>query len=91
MARRTQWFSTSAVDPKLLGDPNWAMASDMTAIHAKEVGTALTACGRHATTWHKHWTPFETSPPARRCQHCAAVVIEAGPAVRDNSSDRASC
>lgn len=74
MTRRVRWFATSVVDPSQLVHPGWASDLEATTIHAKEVGTVVTACGRHTTTWHKHWTPFDTSPPASRCKTCAAVV-----------------
>lgn len=76
MARRTRWFATSVVDPELLGDPTWVGRSEAAVVHAKEVGTVVTACGRHATTWHKHWTPFDSSPAGNRCTSCSAVVEE---------------
>jgi hypothetical protein len=76
MAPRTRWFATSVADPELqLCGPSSAREKNATMIHAKEVGTLVTACGRHATTWHKHWTPFHSKCVDRLVVHPRSLRI----------------
>lgn len=81
MARQTRWFATSGADPLRFGQPSRTIDPDAT-IHAKEVGTVVTACGRLTAPWRNHWTPFEASPLHRRCKGCSLVIAETAMSVR---------
>jgi hypothetical protein len=45
-------------------------------VHAKEVGTVLTACGIQASSWHRFWgVSFLQDIGLRRCPSCLEEVL----------------
>ena len=45
-------------------------------VHAKEIGTVLTACGTWAATWPKFWdVSFLDAGGLRRCPDCLDALI----------------
>jgi hypothetical protein len=55
-------------------------------VHAKEVGTALTACGVSAASWHRFWgVSFLAVGDLRRCPRCLEVVLERTPGRRSSA------
>jgi hypothetical protein len=56
-------------------NPTWATKPDAALIHAMQIGTVLTACGRDTATWHKHWLPFDPiHSRSACCAECSSVV-----------------
>lgn len=45
-------------------------------VHAKEVGTALTVCGRSALSWVKFWDLPFIKIPTNRCPDCVAALVD---------------
>lgn len=45
--------------------------------HAKEMGTARTACGLNCGTWVKWWERPFPMPSAPTCRTCLEVVVSA--------------
>lgn len=43
-------------------------------VHAKQMGTTLTACGIYAFSWHRLWEVPFTSGVRNRCRRCIRVV-----------------
>jgi hypothetical protein len=76
MGQPFNWFATSIVGPHDLNNPTWEGRADATMMHAKRVGTCLTACGRDASTWHKHWLPFDPYG-GNGCPDCIEVLRNA--------------
>jgi hypothetical protein len=74
MAVLTTWYATSRLGPDARNNPTWANRPDAALIHAKRIGTSLTACGRDTATWHKYWLPFE---PNRSTGVCCSECIGA--------------
>lgn len=73
----TRWFVASHSAKVVLRRGAFELVPTST-VHAKEMGTTVTACGRPAGTWRKLWdVPF---PRAGRdvCEECQALVF-AGP------------
>jgi hypothetical protein len=67
-----RWFVTS---PSARPDVSVASTAWLGAeLHAKEMGTTLTACGMDASSWVKLWdTPFSSALP-RPCRDCLRVT-----------------
>jgi hypothetical protein len=70
--RRRRWYVVSpyAVRDR---DGRWRPAPGRPS-HAKEAGTALTACGLPASTWHRFWDVSFTRPGPEHCPACAEVL-----------------
>ena len=65
-------FGTRARDGRLRPNPAHL-------VHAKEIGTVLTACGVSAASWPRFWnTPFLAVGDLRRCPRCVDVVTATG-------------
>lgn len=71
------WFATSVLGPDQMHNPTWAGLTDAFLVHAKKAGTGLTACGRDATTWYKHWLPFDSIRVRNPCGDCLATIAKA--------------
>lgn len=59
-------------------------ASDLVAVptslvHAKEMGTTMTACGQSAVTWVKLWAQSFNTVSGERCRDCWLVVSHLAP------------
>lgn len=74
MAHATSWFSTSILRPEVMNNPTWVDNVEATMIHAKNVGTVTTACGRDTSTWHKHWETFNPAVMSNACPRCVEAV-----------------
>lgn len=85
MQRQGKWFATSILGPDELANKTWAPDADARVIHAKRVGTEITACGRATSNWHKHWSPFDPNSTDNRCSDCSVAVIEDLQSVRQLS------
>ena len=80
-----RWFVTGPYAVRM-PDGRFAPASD-NVVHAKEIGTVLTACGQWTATWHRFWdVPFLAVRDLRRCPDCLDVVL--GDAAAQGSSRR---
>lgn len=75
MTRPIRWFLTAQYE---YVTPPDKPASPSRLIHAKEMGTLLTACGLISTSWFKYWEqPFVPGAPGR-CSKCQIVVTDSG-------------
>lgn len=75
MTRPIRWFLTTQFEHVTPPDKP---ASPSQLVHAKEMGTLLTACGQISTSWFKYWEqPFVPGAPGR-CSKCQMVVTDSG-------------
>lgn len=78
MARVPGWYATSVLRPDDMNNPTWQDRLDAAIIHAKKAGTTFTACGRDASTWHKHWMPFDGGRTRNACRDCIDALVRIG-------------
>lgn len=86
MTKSQQWFATSRFGPEQA--PTWKRSADeaLTLIHAKKLGTVLSACGQSTTSWFKHWEPFRVVGGHRVCGSCVRAVAAELEAARSASA-----
>ena len=69
------WFATSPLDCDLEAtESGSAMGPDMFLVHAKRLGTTLSACGLDTAMWHKYWISFHRFPSEQACLSCIDEV-----------------
>ena len=76
-ASRNRWFVTSQLaEPRTVD--GCSEESPASLVHAKRMGSTVTACGIRATTWPKFFAlPFPL-PGRVVCAGCVAAIREAG-------------
>jgi hypothetical protein len=77
MPPMSTWFATSCVGPDHINNPGWGERPEATMLHAKRIGTSLTACGRDTLNWYKHWAPFDPGRTRNACCECLRVFTGA--------------
>ena len=71
---RPTWFATSPYGRSAWG-PMRGTRDDKALMHAKQLGTELSACGQNALTWVKYWQEFGVGPSDNACAECRRVVV----------------
>jgi hypothetical protein len=54
----------------------WSRKPELFTIHAKKLGTTMSACGANTSNWFKHWESFHAAPTDQVCPSCLAVIAE---------------
>lgn len=67
-----RWYATSPVPDWLADRPG--MDPQLATVHAKELGTARTACGERAESWFQYWKEFRVIARGRACRACLSVL-----------------
>ncbi len=76
MTKAQQWFATSRFGPDLARTRIGSVDENLTLVHAKTLGTVLSACGQPTASWIKHWEPFRAVAGVRVCGSCVRAVAE---------------
>ncbi|GAB7003457.1 hypothetical protein JCM18899A_09280 [Nocardioides sp. AN3] len=69
MGAGERWFATTQYKVSRLSERRGLEP----VVHAKQVGTRFSACGRDTSNWDKRWEPFRTVP-GRSCPVCVRAV-----------------
>ena len=70
--RQDPWFATSRFPYSYPWVRSLEDGSGL--VHAKRVGTPLTACGLNTESWVKHWTRFESVAVDSACSSCVLAT-----------------
>lgn len=52
----------------------WANHPTAHIVHAKKLGTNLTACGLDSGSWYRYWQPFLKACFGRACDQCYQAI-----------------
>lgn len=75
MTARERWFATSRFRP--VNGPDRSDHAFMAIVHAKQLGTPLSACGKDTSSWFKHWMSFDSVSIFDACPECVRAVTGA--------------
>lgn len=76
MTKTQHWFATSCFGPDLAHALTGSTDASLTLVHAKALGTVLSACGQETTSWIKHWEPFRAVGGAWAYEACVRAVAD---------------
>jgi len=77
-----RWYVTSPYATGRSGSVRGPVAGEV--VHAKELGSTRTVCGRSTETWHKFYAlPFASAVGLVRCRECLHGTVQPGDDVLD--------